>query len=155
MGHPLTDANHLRVEVANATARFLTALEHRSLESTTAAGWTVKEMAAHVAFWLETVPPFVSGAFRGDATAFDVTFPSGYAPPDDGSWPAADVHNAREAAWAREQTPETVMQRLREAMRGLEAFLRTVTDSEATEHADYYRDIGLHLVDHTNELLGS
>ena len=155
MGHPLTDAVELRAEIANAAVRFVTALEQRGLESTTTAGWTAKEMAAHVAFWLETVPPFVSGAFRGDVTAFDVTFPSGYTAPDDGSWPAADVHNAREAAWAREQTSETVMQRLQDALRSLEAFLLTVTDSEAAERAEYYRDIGLHLVDHTNELLDS
>lgn len=148
-------ADELREEIAEAAAAFSAALEPQDLESTTTAGWTVKEMVAHVAFWLETTPPFVSGAFRGDVTAFDVTFPSGYAAPDDGSWPAADVHNAREAAWARQQTAEAVTSRLEEAIGNLQTFLLSVTDTEAVQHADYYRDIASHLDAHRKELTGA
>ena len=146
-------ADDLREEIEAATVAFLAALEGRDLESSTAAGWPVKEMVAHVAFWLETTPPFVAGAFRGDPSAFEVTFPSGFAPPDDGTWPAADVHNAREAAWARDQPGDVVVQRLREASARLSEFLATVTEAEATEHAGYFRDIAHHLdVHRTDEL---
>jgi hypothetical protein len=148
-------ADEVREGIAEAAAAFSAAVEQRDFESTTPAGWTVKEMVAHVAFWLETTPPFVSGAFRGDVTAFDVTFPSGYSAPDDGSWPAADAHNEREAAWARQQTAETVTSRLEDAIRNLQTFLSSVTDSEAAERADYYRDIGSHLDAHREELAGA
>lgn len=141
-------ASDLRDDIERAAAAFVTALDGRDLDATSPSGWTLKEMVAHVAFWLETTPPFVSGAFRGEEGAFEVTFPSGYAPPDDGSWPAADVHNAREAAWARKQTAAVVLQRLHEARRRLDEFLVTVTDDEATEQAGYYRDIAGHLDAH-------
>ncbi|HVF31842.1 MAG TPA: maleylpyruvate isomerase N-terminal domain-containing protein [Acidimicrobiales bacterium] len=141
-------ADDLRDDIEVAAAAFLATLDGRDLEAPTPSGWTVKEMVAHVAFWLETTPPFVTGAFRGDESAFEVTFPSGFVPSDDGAWPPADVHNAREAAWAREQAPDVVVQRLREAHRRLGEFLVTVTDEEASEHADYYRDIAHHLDAH-------
>lgn len=146
-------ADDLRGEIEAAAGAFVAALEGRDLEATTPAGWTVKEMVAHVAFWLETTPPFVSGAFRGDEAAYAVTFPSGFVPPDDGSWPTADVHNAREASWALEQTSNVVVQRLREAQRRLEEFLVTVTDEEAIERVGYYRDIASHLDAHRTEEL--
>lgn len=144
-------ARDLRDDIETAATAFVTALEGRDLEVPTSPGWTLQEMVAHVAFWLETTPPFVSGAFRGDPSAFEVTFPSGFVPPADGSWPSADVHNAREAAWAREQTSEVVWQRLREAQRRLDQFLITVTDEEAVAHAGYYRDISGHLDAHRGE----
>lgn len=36
------------------------------MERRTPAGWTVKEMVAHVAFWDECALPVVGGLFRGD-----------------------------------------------------------------------------------------
>lgn len=141
-------ADELRRDIERAATEFGAALEGQDLEATTPSGWTGKEMVAHVAFWLETTPPFVSGAFRGDESAFAVTFPSGYVPAEDGSWPAADVHNAREAEWARTQDPDAVLQRLRDAQRRLTDFLATVSDEEATQQADYYRDIAGHLDSH-------
>ncbi|MBW3549093.1 MAG: maleylpyruvate isomerase N-terminal domain-containing protein [Actinobacteria bacterium] len=36
------------------------------IERETLAGWTVKEMLAHVAFWEETVKPVFVGWFRGE-----------------------------------------------------------------------------------------
>ena len=146
-------ANDIRDQIEAAAAAFMTALENRDLGDTTPAGWTVKEMVAHVAFWLETTPPFVSGAFRGDESAYAVTFPSGFVPGEDGSWPAADVHNAREAAWAREQAADVVVERLRAAHRRLSEFLETATDDEAVERDGYYRDIALHLDAHRIEEL--
>ena len=147
-------AQEVRERTAEAAEAFLAALEGRDLDETTASGWTRKEMVAHVAFWLETTPPFVTGAFRGEPAAFDVTFPSGFRPADDGSWPSADVHNAREAAWAREQPAAVVRERLDAAWRQLREFLATVSDDEAATHADYYADICHHLDAHrTTELV--
>ena len=145
-------ADELRARTAEAWAAFRSAIDDRALDETTPAGWTAKEMAAHVAFWLETTPPFVTGAFRGRPEAFELEFPSGYVPAEDGSWPAADVHNAREAAWAREQDTGTVVARLDAAYGALTDFLETVTDDEATTHAGYFADIAGHLDNHHREL---
>lgn len=141
-------ADELRARTAEAWAAFRSAIDEHRLDEATPAGWTAKEMAAHVAFWLETVPPFVTGAFRGQPEAFEVEFPSGYSSADDGSWPAADVHNAREAAWAREQDGPSVIARLDAAYDALAAFLETVTDDEGTTHAGYFADIAGHLDNH-------
>lgn len=122
--------------------------------ATTSAGWTVKEMLAHIAFWLETVPPFVTGAFRGDVSAFELTFPSGYVA-GEGEWPSAAVHNEREAAWARDQTAEAVLARADRAFDQLREFLATVTDEEAAEHSGYFADIGGHLDAHRTEELAA
>ena len=146
-------AEDLRTRIEEVAHAFVDALDGWDLTAVTPSAWTGKEMVAHVAFWLETTPPFVAGAFRGDASAFDVTFPSGFRPPDDGSWPNADVHNAREAAWARDQTTEAVRARLDEAIRRLHEFLAGVSDEEATTHASYFADIAHHLDGHrTTEL---
>jgi hypothetical protein len=102
---------------------------------------------------METVPPFVSGAFRGDESAFETTFPSGYVPADDGEWPPADVHNAREARWARDQPYEVVLDRAQRAHDRLTEFLATVTDEEADEHAGYFADVDGHLDAHRIEEL--
>lgn len=141
-------ADELRTRTTEAWAAFRAAIDTEALDEATPAGWTAKEMVAHVAFWLETTPPFVTGAFRGQPTAFEMTFPSGYAPPEDGSWPNADVHNAREAAWARDQDGATVVARLDTAYAALGEFLETVTDEEATTHAGYFADIPGHLDNH-------
>jgi hypothetical protein len=144
-------AEDLRRDAAAALDEFTGAASAAELDTTTSSGWSAKEMVAHVAFWLETTPPFVSGAFRGDPEAFNHTFPSGYAA-GEGEWPDADTHNAREAAWAREQTDDAVLARLRAADAGLRAFLESVTDDEATAQAEYYADIAGHLRSHRQEL---
>lgn len=148
-------ADDVRAGFEEAVAAFVAALGERDLEAATPSGWTTKEMVAHAAFWLETVPPFVTGAFRDRPEAFDLTFPSGFRPADDGSWPSADVHNEREAQWAREQSASAVRGRLDDAIAQLRSFLTTVTDDEATAHRDYFRDIAGHLDAHrTSELAG-
>lgn len=123
------------------------------LEETTPAGWTAKEMLAHVAFWEESPIGFVTTAIRQQAlsSAPDASwrFGSGYVP-DDSGWPSADVHNAREAEWARSQTPETVMARWDRAHTNLVEFLRSVTEDEGEKHAWYFfdeipRHFGVHL----------
>jgi hypothetical protein len=52
-------ADEMRVRVEDAWTAFRATVGDRSpdeLDDVTAAGWQVKEMLAHAAFWLETVP---------------------------------------------------------------------------------------------------
>lgn len=146
-------ADEVRSAVDGSWRSFREALEARDLEAATPAGWTAKEMLAHVAFWMETVPPFVTGAFRGQPSAFEVTFPSGYEPEEE--WPAADVHNAREAAWARQQPAEEVLRRADRAHEALRSFLETLTDDEVAAQTAYYAEVHGHLDEHRlQELTG-
>lgn len=129
-----------------AWSRFDVARSGLDPATVTSAGWTVGEMLAHVAFWLETVRPYFCGALRGDVAAFDVTFPSGYVPEQE--WPAADVHNAREAAWARSAGTAAVLERLAAAHDDARAFLDTVTEAEEVTHAGYLAEVVDHLDEH-------
>jgi hypothetical protein len=148
-------ADDLRAGVDAAWTAFRRAVVSADLDRVTSAGWRAKEMLAHVAFWLETVPPFVSGAFRGQPEAFSMTFPSGYVA-GEGDWPAADVHNAREASWARDQAADAVLARADRAYDELRTFLATVTDEEVAAQAEYFASIGGHLDEHrTDELAGA
>lgn len=140
-------ADEVRIRTDQAWRDFRDALVQVELEAPTSSGWQTKEMVAHIAFWMETVPPFVSGAFRGDEAAFNIRFPSGYVA-GDGDWPAADVHNAREAEWARGQSNDAVMGRLDRAYEDLRIFLETVTDEEVGAHADYFAEVPGHLDQH-------
>lgn len=149
----MTAASDLRNRTAEAWRALRDAVDDVDLDAPTAAGWTGKEMIAHVAFWLETTAPFVTGMWRGDPSAFTFRFPSGYVPPDDGTWPDANTHNAREAAWARERSGDEVLARLDAAWLATRDFLETVTDEEATEHADYFAGNPKHLDEHRLELL--
>jgi hypothetical protein len=127
-------------------------LDLARLEDKTTFGWTAKEMLAHVAFWEEAPIGFVTTAIRGqelsDAPDAPWRFGSGYVP--EGGWPRADVHNAREAEWARSQSGEAVMARWDRAHANLVAFLATVSEEEARKHASYFfdeipRHYGVHL----------
>ena len=148
----MASADELRTRVDGAWHAFRDALEGLDPDATTPAGWTVKEMVAHIAFWMETVPPFVTGAFRGDPSAFETTFPSGYVAGEE-EWPPADVHNAREATWARTQTAEAVIARADRAHHRLMAFLETVTDEEADTRASYFGEVDGHLDAHRRDEL--
>jgi hypothetical protein len=114
-------------------------------------GWTVKEMLSHVAFWDEAVEGYVTLAIRLGQLPDGWTFGSGYQP-DDGPWPRFEVHNAREAAWAREHTSEAVLERMARAHAALMRFLETVTGEEATEHAEYFAQLGQHYGEHLPDL---
>lgn len=140
-------AEELRIRTDQAWRDFCDALARVEMEAPTSSGWQTKEMVAHIAFWMETVPPFVAGAFRGDEAAFNVGFPSGYLA-GDGDWPAADDHNAREAEWARAQSNEDVMARLDSAYEELQRFFDTMTDEEVEAHAAYFAEIADHLDQH-------
>jgi hypothetical protein len=120
---------------------------HGVLEQPTSAGWTGKEMIAHVAFWEEAVEGFVTLVLRQRPLPEGWEFGSGYRPEE--AWPAADVHNAREAAWARYRPSAEVLERWDAAHARLVAFLETVSDEEAAAHADYFTEcVEGHFGDH-------
>jgi hypothetical protein len=120
----------------------------------TSAGWTARELVAHLSFWDEAVLGVVVGMFRREALPDDWRFGSGYLPDDGQGWPSADEHNAREAAWARARTGPEVLARFPRAHDQLVAILSTVTEQEASDHADYFHRLGLHYVEHQPELDG-
>ena len=139
------------------------------MERRTSAGWTVKEMIAHVAFWDECALPVVGGMFRGDPQWLAVdpqTFEkwyggdpstslrtgSGLGPAD--PWPKADVHNAREAAWARGKSAIEVLARWDRAHERVLALVATFTEAEAQDErfVAYFQDKCRHHAEHFAEL---
>lgn len=131
--------------------RAVSRLGDAGIERSTPAAWSAKEMLAHVAFWDEAVEGAVLSLFRQEALPTGWAFGSGYVP-DPGTWRAADVHNAREAAWGRGQSPASVVARLDAAHARLGRFLESVTDGEATAHAGYFGELGKHYPAHQPEL---
>jgi hypothetical protein len=99
------------------------------VERQTPAGWTVKEMVAHVAFWEETVVEEVR-MWRGEP-AGDWYGGDGPAPSD--PWPETAVHNAREAAWARERSAEQVLARWDRVHERVVALIESFSETEAAD----------------------
>lgn len=144
----------VRASVEAAWAPFKTRVWQLSparLDGQLGSGWTVRELLSHVAFWDEAVEGYVTLAIRLRELPNGWAFGSGYQP-DDGPWPHFEVHNAREAAWGREHTSETVLERVETAHRGLTRFLETVTDEEAAENAEYFGQLGQHYPEHLADL---
>jgi hypothetical protein len=141
-----------RIEAARRPFRELAAkmADDGGLEQATGSGWTAKEMLAHVAFWQECCEPVVRGLYRAEVPIDQWKFGSGYVPED--PWPVDTVHNAREAAWGKQQTAETVLARWDAAFESAKAVLATVTDEEATKWAQYFDDMVGHLHEHYDEL---
>ena len=120
------------------------------LEETTPAGWTAKEMLGTVAFWDEAAFGWITLGIRESQLPDGWTFGSGF---DHGQgWPSAEVHNAREAAWAKGKSSAEVLARVDAAHGQLLAILATVTEDEATKNADYFSQLGGHYADHRPEL---
>ncbi len=122
------------------------------LDTTTSSGWSAKEMLAHVAFWDEAVLGVVLGMFRHEPLPADWTFGSGYLPQAGAAWPTTEVHNAREAAWARTRSGADVVARLDRAHEQLVDLLSTISDQEMLEHGDYFRGLPRHYAEHHPEL---
>lgn len=143
-------ANDILARVAAAWEPFRAAVTARrdALDEQTSAGWSGKEMLAHIAFWDEAVVPVVVTMFRGQSLPPGWAFGSGDLDLPAGSWPPADVHNAREAAWARGRSSAEVLERCDRAHQQLVTLLLTVTDQEAVEHRDYFRTLGTHYQEH-------
>ena len=124
------------------------------LDRSTSAGWTGKEMLSHVAFWLEAFEYVLVSMLRGGETRADYAFGSGYWPDEDKDWPHFDEHNAREAAWARNQEATAVVARLDVARIRHRELLRTLTPEEL-ENPEFVRLVGeeeKHLLEHRPEL---
>lgn len=136
---------------------FRQAVAEADLNSPTKAGWTVKELLSHVAFWDECVGPVLHMFLRGnEGMPSDWPgFASGFVPPDDGSWPDADVHNAREAEWARSQHDDAVLTRLDNAHVQARGYLARLTPEEVADERFRNYVIGekvAHYDEHRREL---
>jgi hypothetical protein len=150
-------ASDIRARVDAAWFPFwaaVAALGH-ALEEPTPGAWPAKEMLAHIAFWDEAVIPVVVRMFRGEELPAGWAFGSGDLGLPEGTWPEADVHNAREATWARGRSSADVIERCDRAHAQLVALLATVTDDEVASHLDYFSDLGNHYVEHLQELRGA
>jgi len=123
-----------------------------ALDSPNPGGWTAKEMLAHVAFWDEAVVPVVVSMFRGEELPAGWAFGGGDLGLSEGAWPDSDVHNAREATWARNRTSAEVIERCDRSHSQLVALLSTLTDDEVVRHLDYFVDLGNHYIEHLREL---
>jgi len=102
------------------------------LEAPTPAGWTVKEMLAHLAFWSETVEAVIVGMLRGEPIS-ESDWYGGDALAVSGPWPPASVHNAREAAWARSRGVREVLDRLDAAHRRAVSVAAGLDDEEMAD----------------------
>jgi len=134
--------------IRNAVER----LGEGGMEATTPAGWTVKEMVAHLAFWEETVNPVINGMYRGREVPLEEWYGGddlALAPGE--PWPIADVHNAREAKWARARSTEDVLARWDRAHERLLAVVRTITEKESSD--EYFGKIAAATYDHYAEHL--
>jgi hypothetical protein len=147
-------ADDVRARVAAEWAPFWSAVTAAAdvLERPPSAGWTAKEMLAHVAFWDEAVVPVVVTMLRGETLPAGWSFGSGDLGLAGGVWPPADVHNAREAAWARTRSPAEVVDRCESAHRQLVDLLATVTDDEVHQHLGYFQGLGSHYGEHLGDL---
>lgn len=115
------------------------------------AGWTAKELLSHIAFWDEAAVGAIIGMMRRQSMPTGWGFGSGYVP-QGGSWPTAEVHNAREAAWARGRLDSEVIERLDRAHAGFVDVLLTVTQEEIDQDDSYFARLGHHYREHLHEL---
>ena len=120
-------------------------------DAITPAGWTVKEMLAHVAFWAETVEPVIVGMFREEPIS-EAEWYGGDDLGVSGDWPRADVHNAREAAWARSRSAREVLARLDAAHRRAVLVAAGLTDEELQDER-FTGKVRAATVDHYTEHL--
>ena len=73
------------------------------METPTTPGWNGRQSVAHVAFWDEAAYGFMLLTYYNEPLPGGWTFGSGWLPGDE-PWPHFEVHNRREAEWARDRT---------------------------------------------------
>jgi hypothetical protein len=128
-------------------------LDDGRMETRTSAGWTVKEMVAHVCFWEEAVYPIINAMYRRNEVVPEEWYGGDDLALTPGEpWPTADVHNAREAAWARARSAQDVMARWDRAHQLLLSVVKTISDDEA-QSDEYLTRIGALTYDHYAEHL--
>jgi hypothetical protein len=108
-------------------------LADEDFSTVTPSGWTIKEMLAHVAFWEETVAPFVDGMLRGRDWPHQADWHGGGGFDSTSGWPPAEVHNAREAAWSRARPAADVVARWDRAHARCLALVRDLSDAELAD----------------------
>jgi len=121
------------------------------LKSPTTPEWSAKESIAHVAFWDEAAYGFMILTYFNQPLPDGWTFGSGWLPGDD-PWPHFDVHNAREAAWAREQSTGDVIARFERAHEQLLSMLPNLTPELIHEKRGHLAEISQHYITHREEL---
>lgn len=99
-------------------------------------------MIGHLAFWFEAAEAVIVAMFRGQELGADFAFGSGYVPDHDAPWPIADVHNAREAAWATARPAAEVVARLDAGHGRFAGLLDSLSPAEVADqrYRDYVRD---------------
>lgn len=138
--------NDLAEQFDAAWLRFRAAVDGLSdaqMESPTRVGWTAKEMIGHLGFWLEATEGVIVGLFRGERLRDDFAFTSGYVPEPGAPWPTADVHNAREASWARTRSAAQVIARLDAGHAVFRLLLESLSADELTD--DRYKNYVDHM----------
>ncbi len=128
----------------------ITSLNAAALESATNAGWTAKESVAHLAFWDEAAYGFMLLTYFDEPLPDGWTFGSGWLPGEE-PWPHFEVHNAREAAWARSQPVGAVLERLERAHAQLLGILPRLTPELIREKRDHLNEVSQHYVNHLPE----
>jgi hypothetical protein len=98
------------------------------------------------------VPPFINGFYRKRGWGDRETWHGGDAFDDSKGWPEADVHNAREAAWARRHATDQVLNRLDSAHARVVELVDTLTPDELADER-YRQYIAGNTFDHYVEHL--
>ena len=143
-----------RVEAAwRPFEQFVSGMGREAFERDIGGGRNAREMLAHVAFWDEAVVPVLTYMLRGEEIPDLEFFGSGYRP--GATWPSDDVHNAREAEWARSHSAEDVKQRLTSAHAAMTDAVASITDEEAPQRASYIQEQCDHYREHLAELTAS
>ena len=154
----MTRDNELARNLQEAGARFRKEIDRigpEGLERPTPAGWTAKEMLGHMGFWMEASEAVVEAMFRGKELREGWAFGSGYTHgEEDGEWPYSDVHNAREAEWARGRTSDEVIGRLDRAHKKALELARSLTDEELQDDRfrEHFQEKAGHYDEHRSEL---
>jgi hypothetical protein len=108
-----------KIEHAYVASRaVLDALPAERWTETLPAGWTLKEMVGHLAYWEDTVPPFVESLRGAVAQA---------------SAGSVDEQNAKAAADARQLSRDDVLTRLESAHGRVIEIVRSLTDDELAD----------------------
>lgn len=121
------------------------------LERPTSSGWTARECIAHIAFWDEAAWGFITLTYFNEPLPEGWAFGSGWLPGDE-PWPHFQVHNTREAAWARGQSDEAVLARLEAGHEQLLTILPRLTDELVTNNRAHLDEVVRHYHNHRSEL---
>jgi hypothetical protein len=101
-----------------ASRAVVEALPPARWDETLPAGWTLKGMVGHLAYWEETVPPFIE-SLRTGATRESVG--------------TVDEQNAKAAAAVKDLSPDQVLKRWQDAHARVTEIVRSLNDDELAD----------------------